>query len=189
MKESIRELIIKKRNLLAEEDVKEKSRVIGQLLLKLSEYNNSRTIMFYVSIGTEVFTHDLIRESLKGKTVVVPKVAHNEILPSVIIDFDNLVASGKFRIPEPIGVMGIACKNIDLVLVPGIAYDRIGHRLGYGLGMYDKFLRQVPRAVKIGLAFDFQVVDKIPAQIHDIPVDYVITEKRLIKCPTELNDA
>ena len=181
MKSSIRESILKKRILLRDEYVREKSRIIVKALLQLGEYKNSRTVMFFVSIGKEVFTHDLIRESLSRKIVVIPKVIQNSILPSLIIDFDSLIPSARFNIPEPIEVMQVAYKNIDIVLVPGIAFDKLGYRLGYGLGMYDKFLKQVPNAVKIGLAFDFQVIDEIPAEIYDIPVDYVITENRVIK--------
>ena len=78
--------------------------------------------------------------------------------------------------------MKIAHKNIDLVLVPGIVFDHEGHRIGYGFGHYDKFLRKVPKATKIGLAFDFQVVDKIPREMHDVPVDMVVTEKGIVEC-------
>lgn len=138
--------------------------------------------MFFVSFGSEVHTHDMIKEALKSKTVIVPKVVHHEIEPSVIIDFDNLVPSGKFKIPEPIEAMKIAYKNIDLILVPGIAFDKEGHRIGYGFGYYDRFLRRVPKAIKIGLAFDLQIVDKIPREMHDVPVDLIVTEERVIEC-------
>ena len=137
--------------------------------------------MFFVSFNSEVHTHDMIKTALKSKTVVVPKVSHNEIEQSLIIDFDNLIA-GKFGILEPIEIMKIAYKNIDLVLVPGIVFDKEGHRIGYGFGYYDKFLRKVPKAIKIGLAFDFQVIDKIPKEMHDVPVDVIVTEEGVINC-------
>ena len=143
---------------------------------------NSKVIMFFVSFNSEVHTHDMIKQAFKNKLVVVPKVVHKDIEPSVIIDFDNLIPSNKFGILEPIEEMKIAYKNIDLILVPGVVFDKEGHRIGYGLGYYDKFLRKVPKAIKIGLSFDFQVVDKLPREMHDVPVDFIVTEERVIDC-------
>ena len=181
MKNQLKESILEKRNSLSEEKILEKSNQIKNKLFNLSQYKKSKTIMFFVSFNSEVNTHEMIKESLKNKTIVVPKVVSHEIEPSIIIDFDNLV-SGKFGILEPIEAMKIAHKNIGLVLVPGIVFDKEGHRIGYGFGYYDKFLAKVPKAIKIGLAFDFQVVDKIPAEMHDVPVDMIVTEKRILSC-------
>ena len=182
MKNQLKESILKKRNSLPKEEIIEKSKQIEKNLLNLEYYNKSKTIMFFVSFNNEVNTHELLKKALKDKTVVIPKVSHHEIEPSVIISLDNLVASGKFKILEPIETMKIAYKNIDLILVPGIVFDKEGHRIGYGLGYYDKFLSKVPKAIKIGLAFDFQVIDKIPREMHDVPVDFIVTEKMVIEC-------
>lgn len=175
-------MVLEKRNSLSKEEIIEKSKKIENNLLNLQQYKNAKTIMFFVSFNSEVNTHNMIRNSLKNKTVIVPKVVQNEIEPSVIIDFDNLIPSGKFGIFEPIEAMKIAYKNINLVLVPGIAFDKEGHRIGFGFGYYDKFLRKVPKAIKIGLCFDFQVVDKVPREEHDVPVDLIVTEERVIEC-------
>ena len=78
--------------------------------------------------------------------------------------------------------MKIAYKNIGIVLVPGIVFDMEGHRIGYGLGYYDKFLKKVPKAVKIGLAFDFQIVGNIPKETHDVLVDFIVTDKEVVEC-------
>ena len=182
MKNHLKESVLEKRNSLSKEEILEKSSQIEKNLFKIEQYKNSKITMFFVSFNSEVNTHDMIRKSLHNKTVIVPKVVHNEIEPSIILDFDNLVPSGKFGILEPIEAMKIAYKNIDLVLVPGIAFDKKGHRIGYGFGYYDKFLSKVPKAVKIGLCFDFQIVDKIPNEAHDIPVDLIVTDERIIEC-------
>jgi len=182
MKLQIKEQILQKRNSLSKEEIVEKSKIIENRLFSLEQYKKSHTIMFFVSFNSEVHTHEMIKKVLGNKTVVIPKVAHHQIELSVIIDFDNLIPSGKFGILEPIEVMQIAYKNIDLVLVPGIAFDKEGYRLGYGFGFYDKFLKKVPKAVKIGLAFDFQIVDKVPREEHDVAVDFVVTEERVVKC-------
>ena len=182
MKNQIKESILEKRNLLTNEEISEKSRRIEDNLFNLSQFKKSKIVMFFASFSAEVNTHGMIKKSLKEKIVAVPKVVQHEIEPSLIIDFDSLVKSGKFGILEPIEVMKIAYKNIDLVLVPGAAFDKKGHRIGYGFGYYDKFLKKVPKAVKIGLCYDFQVVDKIPKEEHDVPVDYIVTEERIIGC-------
>lgn len=181
MKNQLKELILAKRNSLSKQEIIEKSKKIVNSLLHLENYKKSKTIMFFVSFNNEVNTHDIIKSEIKNKIVIVPKVEHHEIEPSVIIDFDNLITA-KFGILEPIETMKIAYKKIDLVLVPGIVFDKEGHRIGYGFGYYDKFLRKVPKAIKIGLAFDFQIVDKIPREMHDVSVDMIITEKRVIEC-------
>lgn len=182
MKNQLKESMLEKRNSLPKGEILEKSAQIQKNLFNLQQYKKSKAVMFFVSINSEAYTHEMIRESLKDKAVVVPKVMHHEIEASLIIDFDNLVPSGKFGILEPIETMNIAYKNIDVVLVPGIAFDIEGHRVGYGFGYYDKFLAKVPKAVKIGLAFDFQIVDKIPREQHDVPVDIIVTEKRVVEC-------
>ena len=181
MKNQLKESILEQRNSLPKEDVFEKSRQIQNNLFNLDSYKKSKTIMFFVSFNNEVDTHEIIREALKNKNVIVPKVIGHDIESSVIIDFDNLMPS-KLGILEPIELMKIAYKNIDLILVPGIAFDREGHRIGYGFGYYDKFLKKVPKSVKIGLCFDFQVVDKVPREEHDVPVDLIVTEKRVVEC-------
>lgn len=181
MKNQLKELVLEKRNSLLKEKILEKNEKIHDNLFGLEQYKNSKTIMFFVSFNSEVDTHGMIKDALKNKTVVVPKVMQHEIEPSVIIDLDNLMPA-KFGILEPIELMKIAYKNIDLVLVPGIVFDREGHRIGYGFGYYDKFLAKVPKAVKIGLAFDFQVVDKIPKETHDVPVDLIVTEEGVVEC-------
>ncbi|MBI2660191.1 5-formyltetrahydrofolate cyclo-ligase [Candidatus Woesearchaeota archaeon] len=181
MKNNLKESILKIRNSSPKDELLEKNKKIKNNLFRFELYKKSKTIMFFVSFNSEVSTHEIIKEAFKSKTVVVPKVANHEIEPSVIIDFDNLIA-GKFGILEPIELMRIAYKNIDLVLVPGIVFDREGHRIGYGFGYYDKFLAKVPKAVKIGLAFDFQVVENIPEETHDVPVDFIVTDEGVIEC-------
>src|SRR3989344_8886632 len=181
MKSKLKESILKKRNSLPKDEILEKNKKIHDKLFGLEQYKKSRTIMFFVSFNSEVGTHGMIKEALMNKMVVVPKVMHHEIEPSVIIDLDNLIPS-KIGILEPIEAMKIAYKNIDLVLVPGIVFDKEGHRIGYGFGYYDKFLKKVPKAIKIGLVFDLQVIERIPKEMHDVPVDMIVTEDRVVKC-------
>lgn len=182
MKAQIRDEILKKRNSLSEEDRLNKSKKIKDSLFKLEEYKKAKNVMFFVSFGSEVHTHEMIKEALKSKIVIVPKVLNHQIEPSIIMDLDNLIPTGKFSILEPIELMKIAYKSIDLILVAGIAFDREGYRLGYGLGYYDKFLAKLPKALKIGLCFDFQIAGKLPREEHDVSVDMVVTDKEVIDC-------
>ncbi len=182
MKNQLKELILEKRNSLSKDEAIEKSKKIEENLFNIDHYKKSKTVMFFVSFNSEVHTHEMIKEALKNKTVIIPKVVYKEIEPSVIIDFDNLIPSEKFGILEPIEIMKTAYKNIDLVIVPGAVFDKQGHRIGYGFGYYDRFLAKVPKAVKIGLAFDFQIIDKIPNHAHDVPVDLIVTEERVVEC-------
>ncbi len=181
MKNSMREGMLEKRNSLSKDEIDKKSIKIKENLFSLDEFKKSKVVMFYVSFNNEAYTHEMIKESLKIKTVVVPKVTNNEIEPSIIIDFDQLIPSGKFGILEPIEAARINPKNIQLIIVPGIAFDGRGYRIGYGFGYYDNFLAKIPKALKIGLAFDFQIVDKLPAEGHDVDVDVVVTDKEIIR--------
>ena len=182
MKNQLKESILEKRNSLSKEEIAGNSSKIKDNLFNIEKYKNSKIIMFFVSFNSEVHTHDMIKEALRNNTIVVPKVVESKIEPSMIIDFDNLIPCGKFNILEPIEIMKIAYKNINLVLVPGAVFDEEGHRIGYGFGYYDKFLAKVPKAIKVGLSFDFHVIDKIPKETHDMPVDFIVTEKRVIEC-------
>ena len=181
MKHTLKEQMLKARDSMPKEDAIKKSVQIKSNLFDMHNYKNSKTIMFFVSLGSEPDTREIIKSALQGKIVIVPKIDQNDIEPSIIISLDSMVR-GKYGILEPLSPMKTALKNIDLVLVPGIAFDSFGHRVGYGFGYYDRFLRKVPKAIKIGLAFDFQVIKKIPNEPHDVPVDYIVTEERIIEC-------
>ena len=181
MKNSLRESMLEKRNSLGKAEIAERSKKIKENLFSLDEFKKSKVVMFYVSFNNEASTHDMIKESLKTKTIIVPKLANNEIEPSIMMDFDQLIPSGKFGILEPIEAMKINIKNIQIITVPGIAFDKDGHRLGFGFGYYDKFLAKVPKALKIGLAFDFQIANQIPKEAHDAPVDLIVTDKEIIR--------
>lgn len=161
-----------------------KSAAVHRLLMELPQYQEAAVIMFYVSFRSEVETHQMIRDALaQGKEVVVPISGNNQIVPGRVSDFADLVP-GAWGIlePEPLAdVVGV--NRIDLVLVPGAVFDREGFRVGYGVGYYDRFLRHMHmESGKIGLAFDLQVIDRVPHQPHDQPVDLVITESGVITC-------
>lgn len=180
MKKALRKESLEKRDLLQKEDIIGKSKAIKEKLFLLSEFINAKTIAFYVSKGSEVFTHNIIKELLGEKRILVPKVLDNEIVFSEIDNFNEL-KPGKFDILEPVEIKEANHNEIDLIIVPGIAFDKKGHRIGYGYGYYDKILKKI-NCKKIGLVFSLQIVDKIPKEDYDVAVDKVITEEMVIDC-------
>jgi len=178
-KNDIREHILEKKKRLDKEEVVEKGNIVKEKLFSLEEYKKAKTVMFFVSFGKEIYTHDMVDEALKHKKVIVPKIVEFELFPCVINDFSEM-QPGKYRILEPVDMHRIDPAGIDVVLVPGIAFDKRGYRIGFGKGYYDSFLKGL-NALKIGLCMDFQIIDKIPNDEWDVKMDMVVSEKRIIR--------
>lgn len=184
-KRNLRERLLKLRRSLDEKSRINLSRKVKSNLFGLDEYKKAETVMFYMAHDNEVETREMIMESLGEKRVLLPKVdlERGEIIPVEIKDLDSL-ERGAFGIAEPTdkkAYRGV----IDLVVVPGIAFDLRGYRVGYGKGFYDKFLKRVS-SLKIGVAYDFQIVDRIGEDENDVPVDIIITEKRIVRCERKI---
>ena len=141
-----------------------------------------KTIMSYVSTPKEVSTFKVLKKVLEeGKTLVVPKVVYNEIIPVRIEDLGEL-SVGTFNVLEPKDTSPFDITRLEVIIVPGIAFNTNLHRLGHGGGHFDKFLKSLPPYVlKIGLAYDFQVVEEEFEDHWDEKVDMIITEKRRIE--------
>jgi len=185
MKNFIRRKILSVRENHKEEERAEKDQRIKEKLFSLPEFEKAKCVLFYVSIKGEVRTYDMISDTLeKGKRVLVPlaDLKKKDLLISEINDLDEL-SPGAFGIPEPKDPREFPLEKIDLVVIPGIAFDRKGNRVGYGMGFYDRFLKKLrKRTPLIALAYDFQIVSKIPADDHDIRVHKIVTEKEVIEC-------
>lgn len=183
-KSDIRDRILAKRVNLDKTFVENASEKIYQRLSKTEEFCNAKTIMFYVSKDNEVSTHSMIKNAIDaGKKICVPytdRINHT-ICPVIIEDMEKDLAPGAFGILEPKEKKESHTILIDLIITPGIAFDENGYRLGWGKGYYDRFLEKLNRIPRIGLAYDFQIVKELPRDKHDVPVDMVITEKRIIK--------
>lgn len=162
--------------------VRAASLTIARELWNLDAYRRAGRLMTYVAFKKEVQTETIIREALsQGKQVAVPLCSKPErrLIASRLLDFPGDLAAGTWGIPEPRpeALRPLDPKTLDLVLVPGVGFDRQGYRLGYGGGYYDRFLRRLaPGCLCVGLAFSLQVVDELPREHHDRPVDLVITE-------------
>jgi 5-formyltetrahydrofolate cyclo-ligase len=161
------------------------ARIIKKHLFEQDEYREARAVMFYAAFGSEVPTSEIIESALRdGKVVVLPiaDMQSNNLVLRKIRDLTHLKES-EYGIPEPVieHTDDFVAENIDLVIVPGIAFDEEGSRIGYGGGFYDRFMQLLsPNVPLLSIAFELQVVPKIPSESHDLPVDKIITEKRII---------
>lgn len=186
-KDRLRQSVLQKRMALSPAAVTEKSNRIINKILTWSEYLKADTIMTYLDFRNEVQTERLVLHSMEvGKQVVVTATETKErrLIPSLIQRYPEGLHIGRWGIrePQPQFMRPIALAEIDLVLVPGVAFDLQGNRLGYGGGYYDRFLARLwPEVVFAALAFELQVQTQVYAAPHDIPIHYLITEERLIK--------
>jgi 5-formyltetrahydrofolate cyclo-ligase len=159
---------------------KQKSRRILKRLIRSSYFRKSRNLLTYVALSQEVETMPLIREALKrGKKVFVPHVdRQRKTMRAYRIEKPGRqLKPGSYGILEPVaGLHEQPPAGIDLVIIPGLGFDRSGVRLGRGMGYFDRFLKCTGRAKKIGLAFREQVLNEIPSEAHDVPMDLVITD-------------
>lgn len=193
-KPAIRRITLEKRELLTPEEVAEKSEAIRKRLFSLEQVKRAGVVMAYMSFRNEVSTEELIKQCLRsGKRVAVPKVekrdpdASGTVVKS--LGAYEIKEAGKYMIT---GFMGIAepdvsvlrrvdPSEIDIVIVPGVAFDTDRNRIGYGGGYYDRFIPALrPDCLKVAVAFELQVYDSVPTAEFDLPVDIVVTEKRII---------
>lgn len=186
-KKVLRKSMISKRKELSIEDKQKKSREIQLKLFNLDIYKDSNFIFTFISTEEEVDTHNIIKDSLKnGKRIGVPVTFPKErkMIVSEIKDFDNELELGFYNIltPKKEFIREVDPSILDLVLVPGLIFSKNGYRVGYGGGYYDRFLEQTEDVIKVGICFDMQIADEVPIGKYDIPVDYIITEKRIIDC-------
>jgi 5-formyltetrahydrofolate cyclo-ligase len=162
------------------------SNVITAVVRKLSLYEKAKTVMFYLSYGSEVITDAMISQAFDdGKIVVVPAIDNPGSGTMVAIKISRIEDAFQYvygiRQPEIMSDEPIAKEDIDLVFVPGIAFDYKGYRTGYGKGYFDRWLKGIPKEKAVGIAYDCQITDKVPTGKNDLPVGAIITEKRLIQ--------
>jgi len=185
MKNVLRKTFVQKRDALPSNVIKEKSAVIIQKLLSLEEIQRAQIIFFYISFKGEVYTHDLIKSLIQSKVVVVPIVTDTQKKTLLLSQLQNwsYVSPGSYGILEPRGeyIKEVPFGDIDVAVVPGVLFDKKCHRIGYGGGYFDRLLKRLT-AIKIGLAFDTQIIEAIPQEKHDVPLDKIITDKRIIHC-------
>lgn len=182
----IRESILDIRDNMSESEVDELSEKIISTLVKLPIFKKSSNIMLYLSFNNEVDSFRLIDYCKQhNKKVIIPFCIKNgtKIVPTEIKDVEKDLVRSSFGYMHPKRdiVKPVDIESIDLIIVPGISFDKRCYRIGFGAGYYDRFLGKLNFKIPtVGLAYDFQIITSVPTEYYDIPLDYVVTEKRII---------
>ena len=181
-KSQLRKRVLNVRNNMSKEDVKKNSNAIMDKITSLDIYKQSKVVFIYMDFKNEVMTSNLIKRMLsEKKRVVIPYTdsINTVLIPSEITKESDL-KQNSFGYYEPKSILPVNIEEIDLVIVPGVVFDKNLNRIGFGKGYYDKILNRLkPSAKKIALAHDFQVLEDIPAEEHDVKMDMIITEKNI----------
>ena len=173
-KQELRKAIRARKRAMTEEEIERRSRSLCQKFLESDAYRACRTLYGYLPYNQEVRTVPILAQALAdGKQVAVPKVYGDDMKFIVLADLTQ-VSKGYAGIPEPIADAPVAEDETALVLMPGLAFDPQGHRIGYGGGFYDKFLSREPNHPTLALCYEFQMVEHLETEEFDIPVDTVI---------------
>ena len=173
-KQELRQAIRARKRAMTEEDILRRSEILAEKFARSNAYRAAKTIYGYLPYNQEVRTVPMLRRALEeGKRVAVPKV-YGDDMKFIYLDDLSQVAKGYAGIPEPVADGPVAQDETALVLMPGLAFDPAGHRIGYGGGFYDKFLAREPHHPTVALCYDFQVIEHLETEEFDIPVDQVI---------------
>ncbi len=181
-KRALRARIRALRQSLSPEERAEAGRLIEQRVIDMPEYESASVVLLYASTDEEVDTEGLIdRAAAEGKTVLLPRIEGETLALHRILGREDL-SPGPYGIFEPrLTLPAVSPSEVDLAIVPGVAFDEHGHRLGMGKAFYDRLLPQLGAAFTAGVAFDVQLVPEVPYDPHDKRVDAVVTETRLIR--------
>lgn len=181
MKRALRREVRARRDALPAEDRGAKSAAIAERVLELPELDRARTVMAFSSFGSEVDTAPLLERLVAGgRNVLLPRIEDGEVVP---VPWRPGVPTRRapFGAEEPLGP-AVDPAEVQLVVTPGVVFDRAGNRTGYGGGYYDRFFKRVaPGVPKIAIAFAIQVVAEVPAANQDLRVDAIVTEDEVIR--------
>jgi len=176
-KKALRREIGAKKRALSAAEIESRSAILAEKLFSTVQYRDCKSLYAYLSFNQEVRTNPIIQQAwADGKRVAVPKVVGDEMVFIWIDSFEGLAPQGAFHIMEPIEDGPVAEDETALILMPGLAFDPQGHRVGYGGGYYDRFLENEPDHPLVALCYDFQLYDRLEVEAHDVPVDVVITD-------------
>lgn len=170
-----KQIRIAKKGLTLEEKIL-RSRPIMQKVAELPQFKEAETILLYWSMDDEVQTHEFVDQWYGQKRILLPCVDGDDLLLRQYTGRECLKAGEQFGIGEPTGEVFSELEKIDMIVVPGVAFDHHNNRMGRGRGFYDRMLKNTPNAFKVGVAFDFQVMEQIPTEPFDVAMNQVITE-------------
>ena len=173
-KKALRQQIRERKRAMTEEDIALRSEKLKQLFVKSAAYQNAKTVYGYLPYNQEVRTVPILQQALRdGKRVAVPKI-YGDTMKFLYLDDLSKVEKNTMGIPEPVADEPVAADRTALVLMPGVAFTKNGDRIGYGGGFYDRFLADEPAHPTLALCYDFQIVESLPTEEFDIPVDTVL---------------
>ena len=173
-KQELRRMIREKKRAMTDAEIESRSAKLAELFFASDAYRNAKTVYAYLPYNQEVRTVPMLEQALKdGKKVAVPKCYGDE-MKFIYMDDLSRVEKGYAGIPEPVTDEPVADDKTALVLMPGLAFDPQGHRIGYGGGFYDKFLAAEPEHPTLALCYDFQLLPHLETEEFDIPVDAVL---------------
>ncbi|MDQ5870206.1 MAG: 5-formyltetrahydrofolate cyclo-ligase [Thermoproteota archaeon] len=187
-KHRIRRDLLELRELLDANKARDNSIRIQDRLTAMQEYQSGKIIGSYAPIGMEVETWKIMHHALANKkTLGLPKIEENGSLSFYAIEEtdlnDNLVESSRFKLKEPKALEERLIEKLDLLIIPGIAFDTHGYRVGHGFGYYDRYMAQKTYTKSVGLAYDFQILDyNVPRFSYDRKLDILVTENRTVYC-------
>lgn len=182
-KRGLRVALLKQRDALSASEIARRSVRVAERLWFLPEVGAASVMMFFISFGSEVDTVPMISRALtEGKRVAAPRVERRlkRLMPYEVRDLQCDLEPGAYGILEPKRRLPVMPSDaIEIVLVPAVGWDEQGFRVGYGGGYYDRLLPELPRAVRIGLGFEMQVVPRVPRGQNDLPADVLVTDDRV----------
>ena len=173
-KKALRREIREKKRAMSQEEIISRSERLAELFLGSETYRNAKTVYGYLPYNQEVRTVPILEQALRdGKKVAVPKI-YGDTMKFLYLDDLSQVEKNAMGIPEPVADTPVAEDKTALVLMPGVAFTKKGDRIGYGGGFYDRFLAEEPNHPTLALCYDFQIVEHLPTEEFDIPVDTVL---------------
>lgn len=166
---------------LPKEEVLEKSADICRNLISLERFESAKNILAYAAVRCEADMDSLIKHCFRtGRRVFLPVLTGKGVFEAREYTEGLSLVTNAYGIPEPVDGKSISPEELDFIVVPGVAFGRCFHRIGYGAGYYDRYLPKAANAFKAGAAYAFQVVERIKAGAHDIPLDALVTERDVI---------
>lgn len=183
LKKSLRQMLLGKRLSLGVSEVYRLSKLVAAHVISLELFSASKRIGLYFPHKNEVSTNEIfLRARLLGKEVFYPRVKASSLEFAAVEDLGEMLP-GRYGIPEPHpGSRVVGAGELDVVFIPGVGFDWVGNRLGYGYGYFDRFLSSVSREKRVGLCYGFQLVSSIPTACGDEPVGMLVTEYGAILC-------
>ena len=162
------------------DEKKELSRLVWRQLESHPLFRDARVVLLYWSMDDEVYTHDYVLKWAASKKILLPCVKGDFLELREFRGMESLHPGEGFGILEPVGELFTDYASIDAIVVPGVAFDLNGNRLGRGRGYYDRILKQTDAAAKIGICFDFQLLPDVPVDALDVPMDLVVSTSRVV---------